>query len=392
MFIGDGEVGKTSLVEAFHSEDRKTNRKAKDQRTVGIDISSLEFASVNEDAAITCQVCDFAGQEIYYLSHTLHFTRRCLYVLMWTSHKFGANDTAELLDVKDIVGPLIRWLNLLANNIPDANVLVVGTHCNVDPSAFDRMRKDIDMHVNEEMLRLRDVTCRQAAATREVFERQQETVKTHLERINQHLASSHPHITALGPRADEVQQFIKKLSDGSIKFNPSLRRHATSLLESVVTFENTKRRLGRLHGVYDGSVPAVSASAARLKLVSESSFAVDSVAGVGVAELLSAIEATCRNRQALPFMGEMIPKSWLEVGTVLRQRQVSDALGDSVLSLRDAVVKLGAALRTAQPVEGLTFAQRLQDEQLSDCLEFWSLLGRVFIHDGHFMRDLYRII
>ena len=62
MFIGDGEVGKTSLVRAFNSENNQATRIAKEQRTVGIDMSLLEFPSVDAGAAITCQVCDFAGQ------------------------------------------------------------------------------------------------------------------------------------------------------------------------------------------------------------------------------------------------------------------------------------------------------------------------------------------
>jgi len=78
MLIGDGEVGKTSLAKAFHSDDRSYKRIPKEQRTIGIDISSLSLTA--EDPTITCQVCDCAGQEVYHLSHTLHFTRRCLYV------------------------------------------------------------------------------------------------------------------------------------------------------------------------------------------------------------------------------------------------------------------------------------------------------------------------
>jgi len=135
MFIGNGEVAKTSLVH-FDSENHKAKRIPKDQRTVGIDVSRLQFPSVNGDAAVTCQVCDFSGQEIYYLSHTLQFTRRHLHVLMWTTHKFSVHDNAKLLDIVNIVAPLRRWLQLLATNDPDANAIVVGTHCRVDSSAL----------------------------------------------------------------------------------------------------------------------------------------------------------------------------------------------------------------------------------------------------------------
>ena len=82
------------------------------------------------------------------------------------------------------------------------------------------------------------------------------------------------------------------------------------------------RDLCRLHGVHDGSVPDDATPAARLKLVNELSFAVDSVEDVGVAELLAAIEATCRNTQALPLMGELVPEAWLQVNDMLQKQQL----------------------------------------------------------------------
>ena len=88
MLIGDGEAGKTSLQRAFAAPGHKAERIGKEERTVGIDFSELLFEG-GEGRSVKCQVCDFAGQAIYYLSHTMHFTRRCLYVLMWTAHKFS---------------------------------------------------------------------------------------------------------------------------------------------------------------------------------------------------------------------------------------------------------------------------------------------------------------
>jgi GTPase SAR1 family protein len=390
MFIGDGEVGKTSLVEAFRSDDLKANRIPKERRTVGIDIDfkrPLQFPPVGAGPAITCQVCDFAGQEIYYLSHTLHFTRRCLYVLMWTTHKFSDDDAAKLLDIADIVGPLKRWLQLLAINVPDANVLVVGTHCNVDPTAFEKMRGEIDKQVNEEIDRLCDISSRQATATRDVFDLQQNTVDKLLEHIRRQVASMQLMIEVPRPNAADIQVFVRQLSDMKFKSKSSLCQHAALLLQSVKMLENTRLRLGRLFGVHDGSIPSASAAAACLKLVNRRSFAVDSVDGVGVAELLNAIEATCRDREALPFMGEKIPVSWLQVSAALQQQRVIDALGNSVLPLADAAAKLGQCLRSELPDDGLVLAQRLEIAGLHDCLEFWSVLGRVFAHENHFLRD-----
>jgi internalin A len=80
MLIGDGEAGKTSLQRAFAADAKRAEWIGKRERTVGIVINELRFESEGQPS-VTCQVCDFAGQEIYYFSHTLHFTRRCLYLL-----------------------------------------------------------------------------------------------------------------------------------------------------------------------------------------------------------------------------------------------------------------------------------------------------------------------
>ena len=75
MLIGDGEAGKTSLQRAFVAPSHKAEWIGKEERTVGIDFSELVFECAGEPS-VKCHVCDFAGQAIYYLSHTMHFTRR----------------------------------------------------------------------------------------------------------------------------------------------------------------------------------------------------------------------------------------------------------------------------------------------------------------------------
>jgi hypothetical protein len=143
--------------------------------------------------------------------------------------------------------------------------------------------------------------------------------------------------------------------------------------------------------VHDGSIPDDATPAARLKLVNERSFAVDSVEGVGVAELLAAIEATCRDTQALPFMGELVPEAWLQVNDALQKQQqleeeVQDGIGDSVISVKEAVDKVRSLLQTELGA-GFELARGLDSKGVQSSLEFWSLLGRVFVHDGHFLRD-----
>ncbi len=145
---------------------------------------------------------------------------------------------------------------------------------------------------------------------------------------------------------------------------------------------SNEARLCRLHGVHDGSLPTGTASVVRLK------FAVDSsIEGDGVAELLVAIEATCRNSQALPFMGERAPQSWLQVGDALQKQQhARDGIGNCVLPVAEAAMKVRCVLQTELGIE-VGLARRLDEGCVRSSLEFWSLQGGLFVHDGHFLRD-----
>jgi GTPase SAR1 family protein len=381
MLIGDGEVGKTSLIKAFHTPDHKAQHEPSHVPTIGIDFSPLEFPSSDLGPAITCQVCDFAGQESYLLSHSLHFSRRSLYVLMWTSHKFNADGTPERLDLDDILRPLKRWLQLLAANVPEANVAVVGTHCMVDPDAFEHLRKLVDDDVRKEHERLAYIANMQASETWKVFFKQQTIVTKLREDISTMLTSLHLPIRLGAPQLepDEVKKFCDDLR--TIRPTPKrpLRKQAKSLIYAVVVANKTKLRLSRIYGLYDGSLPSriylgVPLPAAHLKLLQGRSFVVDSIAGFGVAGLLQSIETTCRDRNALPFMGEDIPVSWLQVKAALQLQPVTDALGDIVLPLTSAVAIISAALKGDLGID-VGLARGLNDRALQRSLEFFVAAG-----------------
>jgi hypothetical protein len=129
-----------------------------------------------------------------------------------------------------------------------------------------------------------------------------------------------------------------------------------------------------------------------LKLVNERSFAVDSVEGVGVAELLRAIDATCRDKDALPFLGVLVPVSWLQVKQALRLKAVRKDVGDRVISVGDAAVKVQKALRRDNLGMDVDRARALRLADVQHCLKFWSLLGQVFVYNDHFLRDVTLII
>ncbi len=382
MLIGDGEVGKTSLQRAFEAETKKAERIGKRERTVGIVFNELRFES-GDKPTITCQVCDFAGQEIYYFSHTMHFTRRCLYVLMWTPHKFSESGAAQELALDDIVSPMKQWLQLLATNVPEANVLLVGTHCRVQPDKFEAMRVLVERQVLAELQRLRIVANAESASTREVFRRQLASSQKLLDQITSDMSFSQMQLTVPLLNLADVDAFVKQLRQARPVAKRGLMQKAKLLLQTVTELTRTQERICRLHGVYDGSFPQASAPLAYLNLVNERSFAVDSVDGFGVLELLEVTEVTCRDTQALPFMGEAVPQSWLQVVHALHQAQ--DSIGDCVMPLPEALSKVHAALRS-RPEAEVKLARCLDSKSLQCSLEFWSLLGKVFVHDGHFLR------
>jgi GTPase SAR1 family protein len=385
MLIGDGEVGKTSLQRSFQAPGHKAGLIGKEERTVGIDISEHQFKCAGK-STIKCQVCDFAGQSIYYFSHSMHFTRRCLYVLLWTTHKFSENHAVQELTLDDIVTPLKRWLQLLASNVPEANLMLVGTHCRVEPEKFDAKRLLVEQHVHAEMQRLRHIASAETVSTREVLKRLQTRAQTLIEHITAELSDSQVELSTLRLQLADVQELEQRLNQVPHIYKRGVMQKVKLLSKTVREFNGTQQRLCRLHAVYDGAVPAANVPLAHLKLVYGHSFAVDSIEGVGVAEILNAIEATCRDKQLLPFIGELVPQIWLRVMNALEQKQAQDVIGNSVMSLADAVSKVRVLLQTQLDDE---FGQekQLEDQDLQCSLEFWSLLGRVFVHDGHFLRE-----
>jgi hypothetical protein len=70
-----------------------------------------------------------AGQEVYYLSHSVHFTQRCLYILTWTPPQPAAHTSAlsPPLTLEQLLADLRLWLHMLAQHVPNAKLLLVGT-------------------------------------------------------------------------------------------------------------------------------------------------------------------------------------------------------------------------------------------------------------------------
>ena len=158
---------------------------------------------------------------------------------MWTPYKFSVDGAPRLLAIADIVGPLKRWLQLLSDNVPEANVVVVGTHYSVNPDAFEALRTQVDLEIFIEIDRLGFIADRQALMTRKVLKTQEAKVHD----IFTTLTSLHLPIRAPALEPAEIAQFCDELRDVRPKPKRSLLLQAQSLLEACRVAKKTKHRL-----------------------------------------------------------------------------------------------------------------------------------------------------
>jgi internalin A len=84
MFVGNGGVGKTSLLRTL--KDPPQDRKLVDAKsTDGVMIEPWELPGVGEEGkhTLTLDCWDFAGQEEYFPTHRFFMCSTALYLLVW---------------------------------------------------------------------------------------------------------------------------------------------------------------------------------------------------------------------------------------------------------------------------------------------------------------------
>lgn len=115
MFVGEGQVGKTSLLAALIGERFLENR----DTTHGLEVKALRLPEgPNGDEQLILHAWDFGGQEVYRVTHQLFFSKNAIYLLLW-SPRMGA----EQCDVEG-------WLKRIALRVGgQARVFIVATHC-----------------------------------------------------------------------------------------------------------------------------------------------------------------------------------------------------------------------------------------------------------------------
>ncbi|MCH8807275.1 MAG: hypothetical protein IH986_14485 [Planctomycetes bacterium] len=138
VLVGEGDVGKTCLLQALQGKPFK------DQPTTkGMEVARqpLPMAHPECDATITLNAWDFGGQKDYQITHQFFFSPRSLYLVVW-----DPRSGHEKCDVDGWIGRIRLRVG------DDAVIMVVATHCrtgepppvvNIDKDELRRKHGDV---------------------------------------------------------------------------------------------------------------------------------------------------------------------------------------------------------------------------------------------------------
>lgn len=112
ILIGEGEVGKSSLLSALKGDEWIDDRPT----THGIEIQRVEVTNPETATKITLNGWDFGGQPVYRSTHQLFFSAPAVYLVVWKPRE-GPQQ-----------GCVKEWIRLVKYREPDAKILVVATH------------------------------------------------------------------------------------------------------------------------------------------------------------------------------------------------------------------------------------------------------------------------
>ncbi|SDD18983.1 COR domain-containing protein [Glycomyces harbinensis] len=116
VLVGEGEVGKSSLLAAMRGEPFDPHRGS----THGVEVKTLELTGPGGEpsSAITMNAWDFGGQKAYRPSHQLFFTAPAVYVVVWKA-RLGS-----------MQGFVDYWIDLIRRRTSDEHIRIhiVATH------------------------------------------------------------------------------------------------------------------------------------------------------------------------------------------------------------------------------------------------------------------------
>jgi len=111
ILVGEGEVGKTCLMDALLSKKWQEH-----PSTHGIEIQSFQAIDPDSQTEITLNGWDFGGQRVYRPTHQLFFSAPAVYLVVWKPRE-GPQQ-----------GFVKEWIQLVKRREPSAKILIVATH------------------------------------------------------------------------------------------------------------------------------------------------------------------------------------------------------------------------------------------------------------------------
>ncbi|MGP1386773.1 MAG: COR domain-containing protein [Thainema sp.] len=120
LLVGQGSVGKTSLVRRLVSEQFNPH----ENKTEGINITQWPIEAKGQ--TIQLNIWDFGGQEIMHATHQFFLTKRSLYVLVLDA-RLGEDENR-----------LEYWLKIIQSFGSDSPIIVVGNKIDQQPLDIDK--------------------------------------------------------------------------------------------------------------------------------------------------------------------------------------------------------------------------------------------------------------
>jgi Leucine-rich repeat (LRR) protein len=111
ILVGEGEVGKTCLMDALLDKDWQEH-----PSTHGIEIQPVKVTDSKSKTELTLNGWDFGGQRVYRPTHQLFFSAPAVYLVVWKPRE-GPQQ-----------GFVKEWIQLIKRREPTAKILVVATH------------------------------------------------------------------------------------------------------------------------------------------------------------------------------------------------------------------------------------------------------------------------
>lgn len=137
ILIGEGDVGKSSLLGALRGDEWIENRKT--THGIEVDIKSFVLTDPDHGTEITFNGWDFGGQNIYRHTHQLYFTAPAVYMAVWNPRRGPEQCCVD------------EWIKMVKHRAYDETrpndrprILIVATH----GGPQDRLA-----HIDEQLLR-----------------------------------------------------------------------------------------------------------------------------------------------------------------------------------------------------------------------------------------------